>query len=160
MADFYKNLGVRLAETRAALILRAQKLKKIIMLLWVKIIGTLVGAALPMLFLSYPLFRWLGFPEQDSMLFLRLYGLSTSALLVGYYGGIEMARRGEFPIGVLRMGLVSNGGQGLALVIAGMMGVYDHWGWMAQAMMWSLGAFILMIAAAILLALKRGAPAS
>lgn len=133
-------------------------MNRIILLLWVKIIGTLVGAALPMLLLSHPLYRALGFPEQDSLLFLRLYGLSTMALLVGYYGGIEMARRGEFPRGVLRMGLVSNGGQGLMLLGAGLLGAYAHWGLPAQLMMWTLAGFILLIAAAITRTLLRGAP--
>lgn len=130
-------------------------MNRIIQLLWVKIIGTAVAAALPMLFTPYALYQWLGFPPQETLLFLRLYGLSTTALLVGYYGGIQLARQGQLPIGVLHMGLVSNGGQGLALVIAGVMGVYSQWGWMAQTMMWSLGAFILAIAAAIVVTLYR-----
>lgn len=124
-------------------------MNRIILLLWVKIIGTLVGAVLPMLLVTHPLYRALGFPEQDSLLFLRLYGLSTMALLVGYFGGIEQARRGELPRGVLRMGLASNGGQGLTLVGAGLLGAYDGWGAPAQFMMWALGLFIVLIAVAV-----------
>lgn len=130
----------------------------IIRLLWIKIIGTLLGAALPMLLVPYALYLWLGFPPQETMLFLRLYGLSTLALLVGYYGGIELARRGQYPLGTLRMGLVSNAGQGLAIVVAGLAGTFNGWGWMAQAMIWSLALFILGIAAVIVLTLRRGAP--
>ncbi len=130
----------------------------IIRLLWIKIIGTLLGAALPMLLVPYSLYLWLGFPEQESMIFLRLYGLSTLALLVGYYGGIELARLGQFPLGALRMGLVSNAGQGLAIVTAGVAGVYNDWGFLAQAMMWALGLFILGIAAFITRSLRGGRP--
>ncbi len=130
-----------------------------IRLLWIKIIGTLLGAALPMLLVPYSLYLWLGFPEQETMIFLRLYGLSTLALLVGYYGGIEVARRGQLPLGVLRMGLVSNAGQGLAIVIAGIAGVYNEWGFLAQAMMWALGLFTLGIAAFIARSLRAGTAA-
>lgn len=132
----------------------------IIRLLWIKIIGTLLGAALPMLLVPYPLYLWLGFPAQETLIFLRLYGLSTLALLVGYHGGIALARQGQFPLGTLRMGLVSNAGQGLAIILAAAAGVFSGWGWMAEAMMISLALFILGIAAAILLVLHRGPPAA
>lgn len=130
-------------------------MQSIVTLLWIKIVGTALGAALPMLATPEWLYAQLGFPPMPSMLFLRLYGLSTTALLVGYWGGIEQARRRVFPRGVLRMGLVSNGGQGLAIVAAGATGAFTSWGWVAQVMMWSLGAFILCIAAAIAVTLRR-----
>jgi hypothetical protein len=119
-------------------------------LLWIKIVGTALAAALPMLLVPESLYLALGFPPQPTLLFLRLYGLSTLALLVGYYGGIVQLRRGEWPQGVMRMGLVSNGGQGLALLIAGLGGLYASWGVPAQLMMWALCGFILAIAMAIL----------
>jgi hypothetical protein len=129
----------------------------VIRLLWIKILGTAAAAALPMLLTPESVYLWLGFPQQPTMVFMRLYGLATAALLVGYFGGIQQAERGDFPRGVLRMGLVSNGGQGLAIAIAGLAGVFASWGWMAQAMMWSLCAFILGIATAIAVFLSRGA---
>ncbi len=131
------------------------ELRPVIRLLWIKIVGTALAAALPMLLTPAAVYKWLGFPPQPTLLFLRLYGLSTLALLAGYYGGIEQARRGEFPRGVLRMGLVSNGGQGLMLAAAGIAGVYADWGVMAQAMMWSLCLFILGIALAILWLMRQ-----
>ncbi len=124
-------------------------------LLWIKIIGTALFAALPMMLAPEALYRMLGFPEMPTMLFLRLYGFSTLALLFGYYGGIRLCRQGQFPEDVLRMGLVSNGTQGGALLIAGVAGTYAAWGVMAQLMMWSLAAFILAIAAAILVCMLR-----
>ena len=127
----------------------------VIRLLWIKIIGTALAAALPMLLTPASVYEWLGFPPQPTMLFLRLYGLSTLALLAGYYGGIEQARRGEFPRGVLRMGLVSNGGQGLMLAAAGIAGTYAGWGGLAQALMWGLCLFILGIALAIATLLRQ-----
>ena len=132
-------------------------MRPVIALLWIKIVGTLLFAALPLLLVPEPLYLWLGFPPQPTLLFLRLYGLSTLALLVGYHGGIELARAGQFPRGVLRMGLVSNGGQGLAILIAGVAGTCASWGWMAQAMIYGLGLFILAIAAAIVVLQRRHA---
>lgn len=119
-------------------------------LLWIKIIGTAMFAALPMMLAPEELYRMLGFPDMPTMLFLRLYGFSTLALLFGYYGGIRLCRQGQFPKDVLRMGLVSNGTQGGALLIAGLIGTYAAWGVMAQLMMWGLAAFILAIAVVIL----------
>jgi len=130
-------------------------MSNVIRLLWIKIVGTALGAALPMLLTPEPIYLWLGFPQQPTMLFLRLYGLSTTALLFGYYSGIQQARRGEFPAGILRMGLVSNGGQGLAIAAAGVAGAFAGWGWMAQAMMWGIGVFVLGIAAAIVLVMDQ-----
>lgn len=124
-------------------------------LLWLKIIGTALAAAFPMLLAPEWIYLSLGFPEQPTMLFVRLYGLSTLALLFGYYSGIEQVRRGQIPTGILRMGLVSNGGQGAAIVMAGAFGTFSTWGVLAQVMMWSLAAFILSIAMAILTVLLR-----
>jgi hypothetical protein len=135
--------------------MKATNLNSIIRLLWIKIIGTGLGAALPVLLVPASVYLWLGFPPQATMVFLRLYGLSTIALLVGYYGGIEQVRRGEFPAGVLRMGLVSNGGQGLLMAAAGLAGTYSAWGWMAQTMMWFLCVFVLGIASMIVLFLNN-----
>lgn len=124
-------------------------------LLWIKILGTGIAAAGPMLFAPESVYLGLGFPEQPTLFFLRLYGLSTVALLMGYYSGVQDVAKGIFPAGILRMGLVSNGGQGLAIVGAGALGVYGDWGLIAQAMMWALGLFVLGIAAGILLAFER-----
>jgi hypothetical protein len=123
-------------------------------LLWIKIIGTAMFAALPMLLAPGWLYLSLGFPEMPTLLFLRLYGFSTLALLVGYYGGIRDCREGRYPINVLRMGLVSNGSQGGALLFAGIAGLYAGWGVPAQLLMWGLALFITGIALAILLTLR------
>ncbi len=47
----------------------------------------------------------------------RLYGIAIVALLVGYASGFWPLARGEFPWGVVAMGLVSNAG-GAAILIA------------------------------------------
>ena len=129
-------------------------MENVVRLLWVKIVGTAVLASVPLLFTPPWLMEALGFPRFESTIFLRLLGLSTTALLVGYYGGIEQARRGEWPSAVLRMGLVSNAGQGGLIVLAAASGALSGWGWPAQALLLSTGVFVLAIAAAIV-ALQR-----
>jgi hypothetical protein len=47
---------------------------------------------------------------------IRLYGVAITALLVGYGFGIPTANSGQFPRGVVYMGLVSNVGAALLLL--------------------------------------------
>ena len=49
----------------------------------------------------------------------RLYGIAIVALLVGYASGFWALARGEFPWGVVAMGLVSNAGGASLLVASG-----------------------------------------
>lgn len=51
--------------------------------------------------------------------FFRLYGIAILALLVGYASGFWMIARGEFPWGVVMMGIVSNGGAAAFLLATG-----------------------------------------
>ncbi|MEN7344065.1 MAG: hypothetical protein AAAFM81_14025 [Pseudomonadota bacterium] len=86
------------------------------MLLWIKIVGTLVAVAGPLLLLPKSLIdRIGGFSASDVALY-RLYGM---ALLVGYGSGIVDVRAAVFPTGVIIMGLVSNGGATLIMLSSG-----------------------------------------
>ncbi len=49
----------------------------------------------------------------------RLYGIAVTALLVGYASGIVPAQAGVFPWGVVLMGIASNLGATIGLVITG-----------------------------------------
>lgn len=131
----------------------------VIAVLWVKILGTLVLASAPMLFTPAWMMEALGFPRMETTVFIRLLGLSTTALLVGYYGGIEQARRGEWPGAVLRMGLVSNASQGACIMFAAAAGAFASWGLPARALMLTTGAFVLGIAATIVV-VQRSATVS
>ncbi len=88
-------------------------------LLWIKIIGTLFPVALPLLVLPAARINQLsGFKQSDPALF-RLYGMALLALLVGYAGGYVQVLDGEFPFGVVAMGLVSNAGAFFVLLKSG-----------------------------------------
>lgn len=49
----------------------------------------------------------------------RLYGVATTALLVGYASGFWAIAQGIFPWGVVAMGIASNGGGVATLMLTG-----------------------------------------
>ncbi|MEL7113404.1 MAG: hypothetical protein AAGK93_10790 [Pseudomonadota bacterium] len=88
-------------------------------LLWIKIVGTFFPVAAPLLlFPKSKIDELSGFSPSDVSLY-RLYGMAVLALLVGYAGGFFQVVDGEFPIGVLAMGFVSNAGAFLIMIITG-----------------------------------------
>ena len=88
-------------------------------LLLIKIFGTLFTVALPfILFSSSRIEALSGFKSADKTLY-RLYGVAILALLVGYSGGYVQAQAGVFPLGIVLMGLVSNAGAVLVLILNG-----------------------------------------
>lgn len=90
------------------------------LLLLGKIAGSLVLFVLPMLVLPQArLDRLLGQTSSSPAMY-RLYGTAVLALLVAYAWGIVMAERGEMPWGIVAMGIVSNAGGLLVMVVTGM----------------------------------------
>lgn len=86
-------------------------------LLIVKIAVTAALIAAP--FLLAPrqvLAKRVGVETSTSAMF-RLYGVAMAALLVGYGFGIATAQAGVFPWGVVAVGVVSNGGASIALLV-------------------------------------------
>jgi hypothetical protein len=55
----------------------------------------------------------------EAIPFLRLYGVALLALLVGYSSGVPAAEAGQYPGGIVAMGLVSNAGAAVTLVRTG-----------------------------------------
>lgn len=78
------------------------------LLLTFKIGFTAVFVALPMLLLPASAFEARLGVDVRAAPYIRLYGWALIALLVGYAGGIAQAQAGQFPWGVVTMGLVSN----------------------------------------------------
>lgn len=88
-------------------------------LLWIKIIGTLIPVALPLLLFPKAFIdQRSGFEASDISLY-RLYGMAVLALLVGYFGGIVQVWSGIYPAGVIAMGFVSNLGAFVVMLITG-----------------------------------------
>jgi len=91
------------------------------LILFAKIVGTAVFVGLPFLFI--PGERLIGLLKiegaEPALPLIRLYGWAVIALLVGYSFGFSWITQSVFPIGVVTMGLVSNGGASLLLILTG-----------------------------------------
>jgi hypothetical protein len=91
----------------------------IALVLVAKILVTAILTAIPFLFLSAArLANRTGAGVGGATLF-RLYGIAIAALLVGYSSGFWLIARGEFPWGVVAMGLVSNAGAATVMFASG-----------------------------------------
>ncbi|MEM7739213.1 MAG: hypothetical protein AAF225_00240 [Pseudomonadota bacterium] len=82
----------------------------------IAVTGVLIG--IPFLVLPRALVARLSGFEATPVLY-RLYGIAIIALLVGYGGGLVQTLDGSFPWGVAAMGIVSNGGAAVILVLTG-----------------------------------------
>ncbi len=89
------------------------------LILSVKILGTGLFVGLPLLLL--PGQRVTGILDVDAtaLPYLRLYGVAIIALLVGYSFGFSTITGPEFPLGIVCMGIVSNGAGFVTLVVTG-----------------------------------------
>lgn len=116
------------------------------LLLIVKIATTALFVALPFLFAPLAKLEAITRVSTKSTLFFRLYGVAIAALLVGYGFGISAAERGNFPWGVVSMGLVSNAGAAFLLLRASK----------PRSSSFQLGIFFALVAFA--LAISMGSP--
>ncbi len=101
-----------------------------------KIVLTVSAWCVPLLLFPAPLLERLGFPVPEPTLFLRLLGVAYTALVVGYGFGLHASRRGEYPTGVVWVGIVSNGGACVLLCGAALLGAWADWGAFARLVMW------------------------
>jgi hypothetical protein len=106
-------------------------------ILAIKITLTVIVWCIPLLLFPTRLLLSLGFPVPEPQIFLRLLGMAYTALVVGYGFGLRASSRGSYPAGVVWVGIVSNGGACLLLAVGAMLGVWDSWGVVARAIMWS-----------------------
>lgn len=88
-------------------------------ILTVKIVVTAFASAIPFLILSPTRLAALAGVGVEAAPLFRLYGVAITALLVGYASGFWFIAQGIFPWGVVLMGIVSNGGATLALILTG-----------------------------------------
>jgi hypothetical protein len=88
------------------------------LLLVTKISVTALLVALPFLVAPLAKLEAATRVSATSTLFFRLYGVAIAALLVGYGFGIPAAESGQFPWGVVSMGLASNAGAAFLLLRA------------------------------------------
>ncbi len=115
----------------------------IALVLTAKIAVTGVFAALPFLVLTPArIASTTGFDVSATPLF-RLYGVAVTALLVGYASGFWVIASGQFPWGVVAMGIVSNGVGAITLFATG------FWRQATSMTFFITGVAILLIIAAV-----------
>ncbi len=90
------------------------------LVLAVKIAATGLFVALPLLVFPSPMIAGILKLEGEAIAWMRLYGVAVLALLVGYSFGFSQITGPELPIGILCMGIVSNGLGCMVLVATGL----------------------------------------
>lgn len=86
------------------------------LLFFIKILITLIMVATPFILLPKAKLEAAMAIKAKSTSLFRLYGVAILALLFGYAGGAWQVSQGVFPLGVIIMGIVSNGGATLVLL--------------------------------------------
>ncbi|MBX2847426.1 MAG: hypothetical protein KTR16_03845 [Acidiferrobacterales bacterium] len=110
-----------------------------------KIVGTLLLWCVPLLLFPAALLESLGFPEQDTYMFVRLLGWAYLALCVGYYFALRAALKNKRLMGPIWVGIVSNGGASVLLACYGFTGTWSQSGVVFQFVTWSsVGATALI----------------
>lgn len=89
------------------------------LILAVKIIGTGLLVALPLMFLPAQRLAGMLNVTDTAIPMARLYGVAVLALLVGYSFGFSPIAGERFPLGIVSMGLVSNAGATATLILTG-----------------------------------------
>ena len=125
--------------------------------LWVKIIVTVVLWCVPLLLFPKAWFEKIGYPrEPDPMLFVRLLGVAYLALGVGYVLGLRELGHGGTAQQAVTVGIVSNGLACVTLLIYLARGKFADWGTWARAHIWASIAATGLVTLGLLTA--RGLP--
>lgn len=88
-------------------------------LLLIKILGTIILVSIPFLFFSQKKIEALTQSKVRDTTLFRLYGMSVTAILVGYGFGLAQTIEGVFPFSTVVMGIVSNSGASAILFYTG-----------------------------------------
>lgn len=110
-----------------------------------KILATVVFWCFPLILLPPVALETLGFPKQESYIFVRLLGWAYLSLCVGYYHGLLASLDNRRSIGPIHVGIVSNGGASALLLWYGFHDAWSSWGAFARLVMWSSAAVTALI---------------
>ena len=122
----------------------------------VKIAATVLFWCLPLILLPASLMEAVGFPKQDTYLFVRLLGCAYLALCAGYGFGLRSSLQGKRTLGPIWVGIVSNGGAFLVLCYYGLAGSWVSWGRAIQLIGWASVVASFSIALALFVFGVRG----
>ena len=116
-----------------------------------KIVLTFLLWCIPLLLFPASVLTSLGFPVPEPQVFLRLLGTAYVALVVGYAFALRAISRDEYPASAVWVGIVSNGGAFLILIVAAYFGAWASWGALARLFMWASLAATGAVTAALIL---------
>jgi hypothetical protein len=102
-----------------------------------KIGATVLFWCIPLILFPVSALETVGFPTQPSYMFVRMLGWAYLALCVGYAFGLKPSLAGQFALGPIWVGIVSNGGACLYLSYFGVSGAWSAWGAFVQFVLWS-----------------------
>lgn len=132
------------------------KLSKVLIF---KNLGTIFLWCVPLLLFPASLLETIGFPKQESYMFVRMLGWAYLALCVGYYFALKASLGGKRLMGPIYVGLVSNGGACIYLFYYGLVGTWSSWGGALQFIAWgSVLATALITAGLYLYGVKGDEP--
>ena len=114
-----------------------------------KIAATIVAWCVPLILLPVSWLEALGFPQQETYMFVRMLGWAYLALCVGYWFGLQASLQGKRAMGPIWVGIVSNGGACLYLLYFGLSGTWTSWGMTIQVIAWGSVAATALIAAGL-----------
>lgn len=112
-------------------------MKPLAMTLKFKIALTVLFWCVPLLFFPESLYLQLGFVDIGSFVFLKLLGVAYVALVAGYYLGYQDLIRGYYPSNTVIVGIVSNFGACIMLIMLAFSNAWSEWGVLAQLYMWA-----------------------
>ena len=115
------------------------------LVLALKIFITVTAWCIPLLTFPAQWFVFLGFPAPQPEVFVRLLGTAYSALVVGYVIGYRKEQAGIYPSEAVWVGIASNGGATVVLIVCAFLGAWSAWGPLAQAYMWLSLASVALI---------------
>jgi hypothetical protein len=121
-----------------------------------KIGATVSVWCIPLVLMPASWLEMIGFPRQDSYMFVRMLGWAYLALCVGYWFGLKASLQGQRPMGPIWVGIVSNGGAFLYLLYYGLLGTWTTWGIALQVIGWGSALATFLITAGLLLFGVRG----
>ena len=114
-----------------------------------KIFATVVFWCIPLLLFPAQLLSAVGFPVQDTYMFVRLLGWAYLALCVGYFFGLQTSLKNQTLESPLYVGIVSNGGACGYLLYYGISGSWSTWGGLIQFIAWSSIIATMLITAGL-----------
>lgn len=116
-------------------------MNKLSVIFILKIALTLILWSLLPLLLPPSWLEFLGLPQQSSYVFIKLYGMAALALSVGYGFGLRESyqsqnKKARRAMDIIWVGIVSNAGASLILLLYGLSGTWNTWGFFLQCGLW------------------------